>query len=70
MQIWKSFQNNQISTPRNTDMNLYGSNVYNDRNLQYWNFKITEYIDMHIDLNNILKDDVNTHLLTSEDVHA
>ena len=70
MQIWKSFQNNQISMPRNTDMNLYGSNVYNDRNLQYWNFKITEYIDMHIDLNNILKDDVNTHLLTSEDVHA
>lgn len=56
--------------PRNTDMNLYGSNVYNDRNLQYWNFKITEYIDMHIDLNNILKDDVNTQLLTSEDVHA
>lgn len=35
-----------------------------------WNFKITEYIDMHLDLKNILKDDVNTHLLTWEDVHA
>ena len=24
-----------------------------------WNFKITEYIDMHLDLKNILKDDAN-----------